>query len=149
MFKWPGNPRKQRTTFGSLSRSELMSRVRGVKNKTTDERLAHFLRRSGLRGWRRHKRMVGRPDFIWLAEKLAVFVDGCFWHGHSCGKNVAPRTNAQRWRQKIEGNRARDIRVAAALRRQGWRVIRIWECQLAKKPDFCVDRLRRVLGSKL
>jgi len=146
MTHWPGNARNQRTTFGSLSRSQLMSRVHSRGNETTEKRLATLLTKSRLHGWRRHQPLLGCPDFVWPANKLAIFVDGCFWHGHKCGKNVSPKTNAKEWREKIRRNQARDGRVTRALRRQRWRVLRIWECDLAKNPAACVNRIRRALA---
>jgi DNA mismatch endonuclease, patch repair protein len=145
MSRWPGDPHGERTTFGRLSRSELMSRVRSRGNETTEARLALFLRKSGIHGWRRHHPALGLPDFAWPTRRLAVFVDGCFWHGHTCGKNVSPKTNAAEWREKICRNQARDRRVARILRRQRWRVVRIWECQLAQNPGLCVEKIRRAL----
>jgi DNA mismatch endonuclease (patch repair protein) len=147
MSRWPGNALKERTTFGGLRRGELMSRVRSAGNLTTEERLACLLRTAGLAGWRRHQLLPGRPDFVWRKAKVAVFVDGCFWHGHDCGRNLRPRTNAKAWRDKIESNQARDRRVTRVLRKQGWTVVRIWECSLANDPDRCVDRIRRWLRS--
>lgn len=145
MNPWPGDARRERTTFGRLSRGQLMSRVRSTGNVTTEMRLATLLRREGLSGWRRHLAIAGRPDFVWPSAKLAVFVDGCFWHGHGCGKNIAPKTNAKAWADKIARNRRRDRRQTNALRRQGWRVVRIWECQLAKKPGDCLGKIARSL----
>lgn len=142
MSRWPGNPQRERTTFGGLSRGELMSRVRSKGNKTTEERLVSFLRRAGLTGWRRHQPLIGHPDFVWPKVKVAVFVDGCFWHGHNCGKNVTPKTNAKAWRDKIEKTRARDRRTNRALRQLGWKVVRIWECRLIKKPEQCIRSIR-------
>ena len=147
MTHWPGNSQRERTTFGGLSRGELMSRVRSDGNKTTEERLATLLRRSRLNGWRRHQTLPGKPDFVWPKLKVAVFVDGCFWHGHDCGKNVTPRTNAKSWQEKIVRNKARDQRVTRKLRTQGWTVIRVWECQLRKDPVRCLARIRRALHS--
>ena len=146
MSRWPGDAQKERTTFGSLSRSQLMSRVRSKGNETTEERLALLLRKVGPHGWRRHQPLLGSPDFVWSATKLAVFVDGCFWHGHACGKNVSPRTNVKEWQEKIANNKELDRRVTRALRRQGWRVVRIWECHLAKKPTVCIDRIHRIFA---
>ena len=146
MSRWPGDADKQRTSFGSLSRSQLMSRVLSRGNKTTEMRLALLLRKSRLRGWKRNQTLLGHPDFTWPSEKLVVFVDGCFWHGHTCGKNLSPRTNAKEWREKITRNRTRDRRVTRALRHQGWRVVRIWECQLAEIPSTCINRIRMALG---
>jgi len=144
--RWPGDATRERTPFGGLSRSELMSRVRSRGNETTERRLASLLRKAGLRGWRRHQPLPGCPDFVWYGPKLAVFVDGCFWHGHTCGKNVTPKTNASAWEEKMARNKARDRRVTRGLRRKGWSVIRIWECQLATNPDGCVRRVRNALA---
>ena len=145
MSRWPGNASKERTTFGGLSRGQLMSRVRSSGNKTTEQRLALLLRKSALHGWRRHQALSGHPDFVWCAQRVVVFVDGCFWHGHDCGKNISPATNAAAWREKIVGNKTRDLRITRRLRRDGWRVLRIWECLLLKRPDRCVERIRRAL----
>ena len=124
MGLWPGKADEQTTTFGALTRSQLMKRVRNTGNKTTEMTLARLLRKSQLKGWLRHLPLPGKPDFAWPKKKVAVFVDGCFWHGHDCGKNVTPKTNANKWREKIEGNQRRDRRVARQLRAQGWCVIR-------------------------
>jgi DNA mismatch endonuclease, patch repair protein len=143
MTRWPGNAEREKTTFGDLSRGELMSRIRGKGNKTTETRLAALLRKAEIVGWRRHPPLVGHPDFAWRAVKLVVFVDGCFWHGHDCGKNLVPRTNTQAWRDKIQRNKARDRRVSAQLRKSGWKVLRVWECQLKKDPRTCISRIRK------
>ena len=143
MSRWPGNAQRERTTFGGLRRDQLMSRVRSTGNQTTEERLASLLRMAGLSGWRRHQSLLGRPDFVWRSAKIAVFVDGCFWHGHDCGKNVTPKTNAKAWREKIEGNQARDRKISRVLRQEGWKVIRVWECQLRKSPNRCVARIKK------
>lgn len=143
MSRWPGNAQNERTTFGELRRGELMARVRSTGNQTTEGRLASLLRRVGIAGWRRHQLLPGRPDFAWPKLKLAVFVDGCFWHGHNCGRNLTPRINARAWQEKIERNRARDRRVTSVLRRDGWTVVRIWECTLANAPNRCLVRIGR------
>ena len=145
MSRWPGNAQAQRTTFGGLSRGQLMSRVRSTGNETTERRLALLLRNARLTGWRRNQSLLGHPDFLWPKAKVVVFVDGCFWHGHDCGKNVSPKTNRKEWRDKIRNNQARDRRVTNDLRRQGWRVTRIWECELAGYPGRCVARIERML----
>ena len=145
MSRWPGNALRERTTFGGLSRGELMSRVRSTGNETTEKRLVSLLRAASLSGWRRHQPLSGRPDFVWPKIKVVVFVDGCFWHGHDCGRNVTPRTNAKAWREKIEANQKRDRKTTRLLRQEGWKVIRIWECQLAKNPSRCVARIRKAV----
>jgi DNA mismatch endonuclease (patch repair protein) len=125
-----------------------MTRVRSMGNVTTEERLAWLLRQSGLTGWRRRYPLPGRPDFVWPKLKVAVFADGCFWHGHTCGKNITPRTNSDAWRTKIDRTKARDRKVARALRLRGWRVLRIWECKLSRAPERCIARVRAALGEE-
>jgi DNA mismatch endonuclease (patch repair protein) len=147
MSKWPGNATKEQTTFGGLTRGQLMSRVRSKGNETTEMRLASLLRKADLHGWRRNQSILGNPDFVWPSKRVVVFVDGCFWHGHRCGKNITPMTNAKEWSQKITGNIARDRRITRLLRHRGWHVIRIWECQLAKNPNTCINKIRRVIVS--
>lgn len=146
MSRWPGNAQRERTTFGGLRRGQLMARVRSTGNLTTEERLASLLREAHLSGWRRHQSLPGKPDFIWRAAMVAVFVDGCFWHGHDCGKNVTPKTNAKAWQDKITSNRARDRRFSRELRREGWKVIRVWECQLNESPARCVARIKSAIN---
>ena len=120
------------TRIDILSRKErslLMSRIRGKGNEKTEVRLARLLRKAGISGWRRHLPIPGRPDFAFRKQKVAVFVDGCFWHG--CPRCFRlPKQNRAFWKAKIEGNRRRDRSVNGRLRRLGWRVIRIKECGL-------------------
>lgn len=107
-------------------RSKIMASIRSKGNQTTEVLLGKLLWAAGLRGYRKHWRVVGRPDFAWPRRKIAVFVDGCFWHGCKC-KHL-PRSNAAFWKSKIETNRARDRRNTQLLRREGWKIVRIWEC---------------------
>ena len=144
MKQWPGNARRERTTFAGLNRSQLMARVRSTGNKTTEKQLARLLRNSGLTGWRRHQPITGKPDFVWRQAEVAVFVDGCFWHGHDC-RNLTSKTNAKAWRDKIAKTRSRDRRTNHRLRQLGWKVIRIWECRLTKHPEHCIARIQRKL----
>ncbi len=146
MSKWPGRSKGRLTTFGRLKRSELMARIRSQSNASTELRMASLLRQVSMSGWRRHLPLAGHPDFAWPKQRVALFVDGCFWHGHYCGRNMTPRSNARLWREKILRNRRRDRRVARGLRAEGWAVMRIWECALGDRPTACLGRLRRVLS---
>lgn len=137
------------TTFGGLSRSELMSRVRSAGNLSTEIKLATLLRNHRLSGWRRRSSLPGKPDFVWPQAKVAVFVDGCFWHGHNCGRNLRPITNEGYWDYKIQKNIARDKRVTRELRNKGWVVLRIWECRLEKDPERCLRRIDSKLRNEL
>lgn len=121
-----------------------MSAIRGRGNRSTELLMASILRRHRVTGWRRHAELPGRPDFVFRGVKVALFVDGCFWHG--CPRCYAPpRTNAKFWRSKVEGNRERDRRVNRALRADGWRVIRVWEHSL-KRPAAVLRRLRAAIA---
>lgn len=145
MSRWPGRSKHAKTSFGGLSRSALMSRIRSKQNATTELKLLSLLRSARLRGWRRSFPLLGKPDFVFSKAKLAVFVDGCFWHGHECGRNLKPKQNAALWHGKIVGNKSRDRRVTRKLRTAGWTVVRIWECALAKRPLNCLRRIQRAM----
>ena len=120
--------------FTKAKRSEVMSRIRGHGNKDTELALAKLLRRHVIKGWRRHQPLFGKPDFIFPKARLAVFVDGCFWHG--CPKHeTKPKKNRMFWHLKLSANKARDRLVNQTLRGSGWRVLRIWEHDLARKNE--------------
>ena len=115
-------------------RSEVMSLIRGTGNKNTELKLISVFRLHGVTGWRRKARLFGKPDFVFPKLKLAVFVDGCFWHG--CPIHATqPKTNAKFWREKIARNQVRDALVTRTLRRVGWRVMRVWEHELTRKRE--------------
>lgn len=106
-----------------------MSHIRGRGNKDTELALAKIFRRFGVTGWRRNQKVFGKPDFVFPKLILAVFVDGCFWHG--CPKHAThPKQNAAFWARKLRANKARDRLVTRRLRRAGWRVVRLWEHEL-------------------
>ena len=129
--------------WSKRKRSEVMSRIRGKGNEKTEVRLARLMRAEGIRGWRRHLPIPGRPDFSFRKQKVAVFVDGCFWHG--CPRCFRlPKQNRAFWKAKIEGNRRTDRAVNGRLRRLGWKVIRIRECRL-KHSDRIVAKIRQVI----
>ncbi|MFM9092726.1 MAG: very short patch repair endonuclease [Verrucomicrobiota bacterium] len=127
------------------NRSEVMARIRGRGNRSTEGRLASFFRGHGITGWRRQWPLPGRPDFAFPARRLAVFVDGCFWHG--CPRHgTLPRGNRAFWRAKLTRNRERDREVNAELRRRGWTVLRVGEHALQPRHERrLLARLRRRL----
>lgn len=142
--------------FNQAKRSDVMSRIRSRGNKATELALVKLFRAHGITGWRRQqevriqkpgvRRFKVRPDFVFRKVRLALFVDGCFWHG--CPKHATqPRSNAAFWRKKFAANQARDRLVNRALRRSGWHVLRIWEHELARKNKArLLRRIQRVLG---
>jgi DNA mismatch endonuclease, patch repair protein len=108
-----------------------MRAIKGKANATTELALATLFRRDGISGWRRHLPLPGRPDFAFPKLKVAVFVDGCFWH--ACPRcYLQPSRNTEFWKEKAASNQRRDRRVAMRLRRLGWAVARIWEHELAR-----------------
>lgn len=120
--------------------SRNLSSVRGRNNKTTELRLRLALVRAGVRGWQLHAPIVGNPDFLFRDNRIAVFVDGCFWHGCPlCGH--IPKNNALFWRAKIMRNAERDRRNTLRLRAHNFRVIRFWEHELTNDIDDCVARI--------
>ncbi|AVK72213.1 hypothetical protein BJN34_0150 [Cupriavidus necator] len=144
-----------------------MASIRGRGNKTTEATFVAILRAAAITGWRRHLKIslgysgdgreqarsvrkgrsrtaTARPDFVFRAVKLAVFLDGCFWH--KCPIHYkAPATNPGFWEEKINANVARDRRVDAALKSAGWRVLHLWEHEL-RTPPTILRKLRRRLA---
>ena len=132
--------------FGTKKRSDVMSRIRGKGNRTTELALAAAFKRAGITGWRRHvaiklplgprvaRRAEGdqpdrSSDFVFKLVRLAVFVDGCFWHSVRCTPKI-PENNHEFWQQKLSRNVERDRLVNRELRKAGWRVWRVWEHSL-------------------
>jgi len=127
--------------FSRRKRSEVMSKIRSRGNKDTELALLKLFRRHRIAGWRRHQKVFGKPDFLFRRNRLAIFVDGCFWHG--CPKHCKiPAGNRAFWKKKFATNMARDRRVNRELRRLGWRVIRIWEHDLAWRQKIILDRIQ-------
>lgn len=118
--------------FTKDKRSEIMSKVKPSGNKSTEMQLITVFRENHILGWRRHYNVIGHPDFVFMDKWIALFVDGCFWHGHDC-RNTRPSDNADYWRKKHNRNIAHDEEVTRRFESRGWKVIRIWECELKKK----------------
>lgn len=129
--------------FTPQKRSAVMSAIRSRGNRDTELKLVQILRRLKIRGWRRNMAVHGKPDFCFPASKLAIFVDGCFWHG--CPKHGRkPASNTAYWHRKLARNKVRDRAVSRFLRKEGWHVLRVWEHDLAK-PASLARKIRRVL----
>ena len=125
-------------------RSKIMRSVPQRGNKTTELRMVSIMKAAHINGWRRQSTLSGKPDFVFPKQRLAVFVDGCFWHG--CPRcYAAPETNKPFWIGKVLRNKARDRAVRKILERKGWRVLRFWECRL-KNPSLIERRLRAYLS---
>jgi len=132
--------------FDERKSSEIMSKVRSKNNKSTELKLIQLFKENNIVGWKRNYPVKGHPDFVFLDKKIAVFVDGCFWHGHDC-RNTRPSDNADYWTKKRERNMKHDKEVTELFEQRGWIVIRIWECELKKKNrENLVSRLKTEFG---
>lgn len=132
-----------------------MASVRSRGNQSTEGVLAVAMRRQGITGWRRQtiisvtrckgEKLRVRPDFVFRRDRVAVFVDGCFWH--ACPKHgTIPKTRTAFWRRKLDGNRTRDIVVSRILRGAGWTVLRLWEHETETNITACVRRIRTAIA---
>ncbi|MDR0575709.1 MAG: very short patch repair endonuclease [Tannerella sp.] len=130
--------------FTKEQRSQVMRKVKSNRNKSTELKLIALFKANKIKGWRRNYPLFGKPDFTFPTIKVVVFVDGCFWHGHNC-RNTTPKDNADYWAKKRERNIKRDNEVTQILQNKGWKVIRIWECEL-KNEKLINKKLRQVVG---
>lgn len=130
------------------TRSRNMSRIRSAGNMTTEKRLRAYLMRARISGWHIHaSELIGKPDFIFPTEKVAVFVDGCFWHGcPRCGHT--PKSNQRYWSPKLLRNRSRDKAVSRQLKKTGWNVVRLWEHEIRDTPIKVITQVRLSLKNR-
>jgi DNA mismatch endonuclease (patch repair protein) len=119
-----------------------MSRIR-KRNTRPEILLRRALFAAGVRGYRLHAKLPGRPDVVFLKARLAVFVDGCFWHQCRGCKIPVPRSNRAYWAPKLARNIARDRRNNVQLRALGWSVLHLWEHQVIRDPAACAARVMR------
>lgn len=134
----------------AATRSRMMSGIRG-RNTKPEILIRSLLHRHGFRFRLDVRELPGRPDIVLPRYRAAVFVHGCFWHGHDCALFKWPATRPEFWRDKIARNRANDAKAIAALAAQGWRVAVIWECALrgaSRDPQAVVDRLAAWLATE-
>lgn len=122
-------------------RSALMARVR-TRNTTPEVALRRALYAAGIRGWRLHRPLPGRPDLTFGRARICIFVDGAFWHGHP--DHYRGQSGAF-WDAKIARNRERDRRVNEELRELGWHVLRLWDFEVERDLGSCVRRVEQLL----
>lgn len=127
-------------------RSWLMSRIRG-KDTKPELAVRSLLHRLGYRFRLHRKDLPGTPDIVLPGRGIAVFVHGCFWHGHACKRDKMPKSKTTYWAEKIEANRRRDARKRRALRSLGWSVVVVWECEL-KRPEKLAAKLQRIIDGR-
>lgn len=138
----PPRPPSARPLPQSPERSRLLGRVRQTRT-APEEAVAAALRALGLAYRRNVKTLPGSPDFANARRRFAIFVNGCFWHRHTgCPRATLPKNNRAFWEAKFAANRARDARAVRALRRRGFRVLVVWECEVAEVGARLARRLR-------
>ena len=124
----------------SKTRSRMMSGI-GTKNTKPELVVRRLLHGMGFRYRLHRKDLPGKPDLVLPSYEVAVFVNGCFWHGHECHLFKWPKSNGEFWKQKIIGNRDRDLRVQKRLSELGWNVMVVWECATKGKTDVQLQSL--------
>ena len=130
--------------FSAETRSRVMTSI-GGKNTRPERLVRSIAHKLGLR-FRLHRRdLPGTPDLVLLRHRTVIFVHGCFWHRHRCKRGSLPKTHRTFWKTKLEGNRMRDRRIGTALKRRGWRVVVVWECE-TKHPAALRTRLVGCFG---
>jgi len=132
--------------FTKKKRAQIMAAIRSTGNRATELKLATILRAHRITGWRRDQPLAGKPDFVFRRERLAVFVDGCFWHG--CRWHLRmPKDNRAYWSPKIARNMRRDREINRQLRKAGWRTLRVWEHAL-KSSHSVAQRIKSGLKTR-
>jgi len=128
-------------------RSDNMRRIRD-KNTTPEVIVRKLCHKLAFTGYRIHRRdLPGKPDIAWIGRKRAVFVHGCFWHGHTCVEGLRkPKSNKDYWIPKIERNRQRDAENITALKAKGWQVLVVWECEISDK-IFLAEKIHHFLDA--
>ena len=121
-----------------------MGNVKARGNKSTELKLIKLFRENDLTGWKRNYPVKGKPDFVFLPQRVAIFVDGCFWHGCEDHCRI-PSSNQDYWLAKINRNKERDNATTAAFQERNWKVIRIWEHELTRKNSTAV--LQRITST--
>lgn len=126
-------------TVSPQERSRIMGNVKARGNKSTEIKLIKLLKEHCITGWKRNYPVKGKPDFVFLPQRVAIFVDGCFWHG--CEEHCRiPLSHQEFWLKKIKRNKERDIEVTTIFHQRSWKVLRIWEHELTSENSIAVMR---------
>ena len=139
---------KRSPTPSSKNASKVMSSIR-AKDTKPEKILRSILWRKGLRGYRLHPKSVpGRPDICYTSKKIAIFVNGCYWHRCPHCNLKLPRSNTKFWQEKFERNKERDNRTERKLEKDGWICITVWECQLEEDPVKIIEEIMSALQGR-
>lgn len=134
--------------FNKEKRSHIMRSIKSKNTKSTELKMIALFKANDITGWLRTYNVKGHPDFVFLKQRVAIFVDGCFWHGHDC-RNTRPADNADYWAKKRNRNVQHDKEITALFENRNWTVLRIWECELKKKNiSATIKRILSALGEE-
>jgi DNA mismatch endonuclease (patch repair protein) len=129
--------------FSKRKRSELMSRIKSKNTKLESDflkKLSSVSHSAGYRYRKHYSKLPGKPDIAFPSKKVAVFIDGCFWHSCHVHSKI-PLSNVSYWREKMSKNKKQDKKINAACRKAGWKVVRIWEHEIKKSPQKAIVRI--------
>lgn len=132
--------------FSKKKRSEIMSKVRS-SNTTPEIVIKKLLKKQNIVFEMYSKDIFGKPDFVFRKEKLAIFIDGCFWHGCKIHRTI-PETNREFWKRKIDYNKKRRIKIKKLLMKKGWKVLEFWEHDVNKNPYEVVSKILEKLNCR-
>lgn len=124
-------------------RSQIMASISG-ENTKPEILVRSSLFKEGFRFRKNVKTLLGKPDIVLPKYKTVIFIHGCFWHGHSCKRASYPSSNVEFWKKKIQNNIVRDKRVKNELRKEGWKILTIWNCELKNKKVF-VNTMKKLI----
>lgn len=127
--------------FDKETRSKIMSKIRS-KNTSLEVNFRKLLWKHGLRGYRIHYNIPGKPDIVFVSKRIVIFLDGDFWHGYNW-KNLGKVPPKEYWQEKIQKNIDRDKKYNKQLKKEGWVVLRFWEHEIKKNPEKCISKIEK------
>lgn len=133
--------------FTKKKRSQIMASISG-KETEPEILVRRFLFRQGFRFRKNVKTIPGKPDILLPKYQAIIFIHGCFWHGHDCKKATRPTSNVEFWNRKIQGNMDRDKQVISDLKKLGWKVLTVWDCELKNKERFDNTMIKLIVNLK-
>jgi len=128
--------------FDKRTRSAIMSKIKG-KDTSLEVNFRKLLWKRGLKGYRTHYALPGKPDIAFVSRKIAIFLDGDFWHGYNW-KELGKDPPKGYWRRKLQKNIESDKKHNRQLRKNGWAVIRLWEHEIKKSPEECIKTIKSI-----
>ncbi len=126
------------------TRSRNMAHIRG-KNTSPELQIRKKMSAMGLR-YRIHTSLPGKPDIVFPKKKVAIFINGCFWHGHGCKTDHKPKSNIKFWQEKIINNKQRDIGNLYKLKDMGWNTLTLWECEIIDSLNLQIEKIKELIN---